>query len=105
MPGSATAPYSSPAGHAPVMPDGVPPAIRNPRWADLVFTVGSAFFSVALVPSLLDPASKVSLWTSLPTAGFLVLFSATKWRLHLRLASVSEAVTAVMWVLMAVFRN
>lgn len=82
-----------------------PTASRRPGWQDWVFTVGSAFFTVSLVPSLVDSSYRLSLWTSAPTALFLFVFAATKWNLRLRFAAVSETVTASMWVLMAVFRH
>ena len=81
------------------------PSIRAGSWQDWVFGVGSTFFTLALVPTLLDEGSSVPLWTSIPTAVFLYIFAVTKWTLKLRLATLAEATTGTAWVLVAIFRS
>jgi hypothetical protein len=73
-------------------------------WQDWVMAVGSAFFGLALVPTLRDVTSAVPRWTSIPTAAILVAFAYTQWTLELRVAPALELIGAVGWALIALRR-
>jgi hypothetical protein len=70
------------------------------EWQDVVLAIGSLSFSVALVPTIRG-ASKPALLTSLLTGGWLAVFTVVYATLGLWFASISSAVTAVMWFVLA----
>ena len=65
-------------------------------WQDYIFTIGSVFFAVGLVPSILGK-HKPSLWTSFVTGFWLSVFAGVYVTLDLTFAAVSTGVTALMW--------
>jgi hypothetical protein len=81
------------------------PRVKPGSWQDIVLGTGSTFFTLALIPTLMDPDASVPLWTSIPTAAFLYIFAVTKWTLRLKLAMLAETTTATAWVLVAILRS
>jgi hypothetical protein len=73
-------------------------------WQDLVLTAGSLFFSIALLPTVLDRSARVPRATSLTTAFWLVVFAATQWTLDLRMAPIFEVACAGCWLFIAARR-
>jgi hypothetical protein len=69
-------------------------------WQDIVLAVGSISFAGALVPSLRS-SNKPALATSVITGGWLSVFAATYATLRLWFATATTAVTAALWVLLA----
>lgn len=70
------------------------------RWQDPVFTAGSVFLCVTLIP-MLRMKAKPPLTSSLPIAVILYAFSFTYATLHFVLAPVIEFVQASMWLWLA----
>lgn len=69
-------------------------------WQDALFGAGGIVFAAALVPSVLSGA-EVPLTTSIPTAIFLAAFVVAYASLGLRYASVTTAVSATLWLILA----
>ena len=70
-------------------------------WQDVVMTVGSAFFTITLIPTAIDPRTRMPRYKSAPTAFWLGVFAVAQWTLGLRLAPVCEVVCAVCWLSLA----
>lgn len=70
------------------------------RWQDYVFTVGSFFLTVTLIP-MLRSKIKPPVSSSLPIAAILYVFAATYVPLGFVLAPTIEAVQASLWLWMA----
>jgi hypothetical protein len=68
---------------------------------DLIFTVGSLIFVVALVPSLRSPHNKPALSTSVVTGIVLAVFALTYATLALWFSTIATALTSVMWLTLA----
>lgn len=66
-------------------------------WQDIILTVGTLLFLLALVPTLLGK-SKPSPLTSLMTGGVLLVFAATYATLGLFFASITTAATGTAWL-------
>lgn len=73
--------------------------------ANVIFTLGSVAFTLALLPTLLNKRSAVPAFSSALTAGFLYAYVAADLLLGLGAAAVAGASTAVMWTLIFVFRR
>lgn len=71
------------------------------HWQDLVFTLGSLFFIVALVHSVRSE-DKPPVGTSVITGFWLGVFSAVYATLGLPLAATTSAISAVLWGVLAV---
>jgi hypothetical protein len=69
-------------------------------WQDVILTIGSFLFSVALIPTIQGPV-KPPLRTSLVTGLTLVVFAICYVTLGLYLAALSGALTAGAWLLLA----
>ncbi len=69
-------------------------------WQDVVFTVGSLIFSVALVPSVLSK-DKPALSTSLSTGVVLAVYAFTFTTLNLWFSTISVSITCIMWLTLA----
>ncbi len=70
-------------------------------WQDLIFTVGSIIFAIALLPSILGP-HKPALASSAMTGTVLYIFSATYITLDLIFSAFAVLTTALMWTILAV---
>lgn len=66
-------------------------------WQDVVLTVGSLVFMVALLPSLLSE-HKPAPWTSFTTATTLYVFAAVDATLGLTFTAATTALTATLWI-------
>jgi hypothetical protein len=71
------------------------------HWQDLVFTVGSLVFTVALWPSIRSK-HKPALHTSVLTAFVLFLFAITYLSLSLYFSAATTLLTASAWAILAV---
>jgi hypothetical protein len=69
-------------------------------WQDYVISVGSFFFIVALIPSIISK-DKPSLLTSVTTALILFIFSMTYVSLSLWFAATTTAGTSICWSILA----
>lgn len=65
-------------------------------WQDVVLTLGSVIFLVALIPTIVGSAKPAPL-TSLSTGTVLVVFAITYATLDLRFASVVTGATGLAW--------
>lgn len=72
-------------------------------WQDAVFTFGSLFLTITLVP-MLRAHSKPPLTSSVPIALILYVFAATYLTLGFVLAPAIEGVQATLWAWLAVQR-
>lgn len=66
-------------------------------WQDIVLSVGSWVFIVALIPSLVGK-DKPPITTSLTTGIVLIVYTVVYFTLHLNLSMVSTAIMAVAWL-------
>ena len=67
------------------------------HWQDIVFSIGSWIFAIALVPSILSKTDKPALSSSLLTASLLTLYVPTYASLHLVVSAISGGVIATAW--------
>lgn len=70
---------------------------------DIIFAVGSVFFIISLVPSILGP-DKPSIWTSVTTGGWLGIFALTYLLLFpnpLWYAGITTLGTSACWFVLA----
>lgn len=70
------------------------------QWQDLVFTTGQIIFSIALIPSILSK-NKPALSSSLITSLFLFVYALVYTTMSLWFASITTAVTASLWFVLA----
>lgn len=70
-------------------------------WQDIIFSVGSWVFAIALVPSILSKTDKPALSSSLLTAGLLTVYIPAYASLHLWVSAVSGGVIALAWWILA----
>jgi hypothetical protein len=70
------------------------------QWQDMVFTVGSLVFIIALLPSVFSK-NKPDIRTSTGTAVILTVFAATYYSLGLYFSAVVTALTAIVWAFLA----
>ena len=70
-------------------------------WQDIVLSVGSWIFTIALIPSVLSK-DKPALSSSLMTATVLTVYVAVYLTLSLWMAAASTALVAAMWYILAV---
>lgn len=73
-------------------------------WQDWVMTAGAFIFTALLVPTLKDSSAEVPRTTSVPTAITLIAFSYTYLTLDLYLSAISNFFTAILRILIAVYR-
>jgi uncharacterized membrane protein len=69
-------------------------------WQDIVISIGSLVFAAALIPSVLGQ-DKPALSTSVTTGVVLAVFTVTYASLNLWYATVTTAVAAVLWSILA----
>lgn len=74
-------------------------------WQDTFLSIGQFAFAATLIPTIIDPASVVPLWTSFPTALILFGFTYTYITLGLGRAAISCFVAALAWTLVAALRH
>lgn len=70
-------------------------------WQDLVYTLGGVVFSASLLPTVLNPASKIPRKTSVPTALILAVYVPTALSLGLVVSACVTATTAAAWAFIA----
>lgn len=71
------------------------------HWQDIVFSIGSWIFALALVPSIMSKSDKPALSSSLLTAGLLTCYVPTYASLHLWASALSGSVIALAWWILA----
>ena len=71
------------------------------HWQDYVITTGLIIFGVALIPSVIGK-DKPALSTSLITGTVMVIFAATYVTLHLWFSAISQLLTSLVWLTLAV---
>jgi hypothetical protein len=74
------------------------------HWQDIVFTVGSIIFTIALLPAIFEkrypPRS-----TCLITGSMLVLYSITDLTLNLWFSAASGIISSLIWTMMGIKQN
>lgn len=70
-------------------------------WQDWVFTTGTLFFTVALIPTAIDERTIMPRYKSAPTAFWLAIFAVTQWTLGMRVAPICEVLCAACWAFIA----
>lgn len=70
------------------------------QWQDIVFTVGSLVFIIALLPSVFSE-NKPDIKTSALTTVILSVFALTYFSLHLYFSSIVTFATALVWGFLA----
>ncbi len=70
-----------------------------------MFLVGNIMLAAVLIPTLRDADAAIPMWTSLPTAAVLYLYGVTFLTLELYLSGASVFATAIIWTMIALFRN
>jgi hypothetical protein len=73
-------------------------------WQDIVLTIGSLIFAVALIPSLLSK-DKPALTTSITTGCVLLVFAFVYTTLSLWFSAISTTITGLMWLTLAVQKH
>ena len=68
-------------------------------WQDFIIGIGQWFFAASIIPSIIS-RNKPSVWTSLPTAILLLIFSYAHFTLGLYCSMVSSIVVSTMWVIL-----
>lgn len=69
-------------------------------WQEIVFSIGSFAFFIALLPSILS-TEKPALWTSVMTAAFITLFAYAFFTLDLLYSAAGQALVALGWWILA----
>ena len=70
-------------------------------WQDIVFSIGSWVFALALVPSILSKTDKPALSSSLLTASILTLYVVTYASLEFVTSAISGGAVAIAWWILA----
>jgi hypothetical protein len=74
-------------------------------WQDYYFTIAGAGYTIALVPAIMDPNTRVKSSTSWMTAGLMIGGSIAYHTLGLAAASCMNAIGAMPWIFLAIYRN
>ena len=73
---------------------------------DIIFTVGGLIFFAGLLPAASDTDTRIPLRTSLPTALVLAVYALTfGLSLDLPFSAASSALTASVWLFLAIYRR
>ena len=70
-------------------------------WQDIVFSVGSWIFIIALIPSLISK-DKPPVSSSLLTGSVLLIYALTYTTLHFWLTVASTGLLAIAWLMLAI---
>lgn len=70
------------------------------QWQDWVLSIGSCFFTIALIPSVIG-RDKPAFSTSLSTGFVLIVFAAVYFTLALWIATFTTTLNAVVWLTLA----
>lgn len=73
-------------------------------WQDYLFTAGSVYFAISLIPTCADPRTTMPRYKSLPTALFLLAFAYAQVTLGMVVAPACEVVCAACWGFLALRR-
>jgi hypothetical protein len=79
--------------------------LKSRIWQDWVFLVGTIFFDIAAAISLINPSTVVPLFSSIATAVVGVALGYTQYTLNLKITSIASYVNALIWALIAIYRN
>lgn len=71
------------------------------RWQDIILSIGSLAFSIALIPTI-RAYEKPAISTSLMTAFFLGTFVVVDMTLNLPFAAVTNVLAVILWTVLAV---
>lgn len=74
-------------------------------WQDLVFTAGSVFSILVLVPTLRDHMATVPVSTSLPSALIGVVYGTAFFTMGMVFSAVGSLATGLLWSLIAAYRS
>jgi len=74
-------------------------------WQDIIFTVGSVFSIVVLMPTLRDRMATIPLGTSVPSALIGLVYGSTFFTMGLTFSAAGSIATGVLWSLIAALRS
>ena len=74
-------------------------------WQDLIFTVGSAFSILVLMPTLKNRMATIPLGTSVPSALIGIIYGSTFFTMGLTYSAAGSVATGVLWSLIAMLRS
>jgi len=74
-------------------------------WQDFIFTVGSVFSIVVLMPTLKDRMATIPLGTSVPSALIGLVYGSTFFTMGMTFSATGSVATGVLWSLIAALRS
>lgn len=74
-------------------------------WQDLVFTAGSIFGILVLMPTLKDRMATIPLGTSLPSALIGLIYGSAFFTMGMTFSAAGSFATGLLWSLIAVLRS
>lgn len=74
-------------------------------WQDLVFTVGSIFSILVLMPALRDRMASIPLGTSVPSALLGLMYGLTFFTMGMVFSAAGSLATGFLWSLIAAVRS
>lgn len=74
------------------------------HWQDWIFTIGTLIFVASLIPSITGP-NKPSVYTSIPSAIVLAIFSLTYISLSFWFSAIATTTTAICWSILAIQKH
>ena len=74
-------------------------------WQDFIFTAGSIFSIIVLMPTLKDRMATIPLGTSVPSALIGLLYGTTFFSMGMTFSAAGSLATGVLWSLIAALRS
>lgn len=74
-------------------------------WQDLIFTAGSVFSIIVLMPTLKDRMATIPLGTSVPSAVIGLVYSTAFFTMGMTFSAAGSFATGVLWSLIAALRS
>lgn len=74
-------------------------------WQDAVFGIGAFGLSLTMLPGLLNPATFMPIVTSIIIATIVTAFAVTQASMKMWFGMTMNALNALSWVAMAIFRS
>ena len=71
------------------------------HWQDLVFSLGSIVFTIALIPAILEKRSPPAS-TCVLTGAMVGVYAATDLTLELWFSAITSAISALLWIWMGI---
>lgn len=74
-------------------------------WQDLIFTAGSVFSIIVLVPTLTDRMSSIPLGTSVSSAVIGIVYGCTFYTMDMTFSAAGALATGLLWSVIALLRS